>query len=150
MGLTKTTDSSVIEHSSLCGPLGILLAVLLVCTFSRQYDACCSLTSCAQLDSVYVLVIAWGVCIVQCVSLKFVGWSMVVSVTWQYFQRFAGQWSPGNIVWNCRSESPLSQFLVSLAIVATMAVEFAVFLPRTKSFNVLATYCDRVYSIFVT
>ena len=28
-----------------------------------------------------------------------------------------------------------------------MAVEFAVFLPRTKGFNVLATYCGRAYSI---
>jgi len=28
-----------------------------------------------------------------------------------------------------------------------MAVEFAVFLPCTKSFNVLATYCGRAYRI---
>ena len=28
-----------------------------------------------------------------------------------------------------------------------MAVEFAVFLPRTKSFNVLAIYCSRAYGI---
>ena len=28
-----------------------------------------------------------------------------------------------------------------------MAVEFAVFLPVTKGFNVLATYCGRAYSI---
>ena len=26
-----------------------------------------------------------------------------------------------------------------------MAVEFAVFLPRTKGFNILATYCGRAY-----
>ena len=28
-----------------------------------------------------------------------------------------------------------------------MAVEFAMFLPRTKSFNVLAIYCSRAYGI---
>ena len=61
----------------------------------------------------------------------------------------AVQLNPGNIIFaSYRSTSGVSRFLVGPAVVsAIMAVEFAVFLPHTKCFNVLAIYCSRAYSI---
>ena len=79
---------------------------------------------------------------------------MVVMVPLQYFQfmnceGFAMQWSPENIILaSCRSISRISQFFSWSSLCSViMAVEFAVFLPRTKGFNVMVTYCGRAYSI---
>ena len=60
------------------------------------------------------------------------------------------QLNPGNIIFaSCRSTSRVSRFFTqsSRCSAMIMAVEFAVFLPPTKSFNVLAIQCSRAYGI---
>ena len=75
---------------------------------------------------------------------------MVVMVPRQYFQLMncegsAVQRSPGNIIFaSCRSIGRVSWFLVGLAVVPQLWQEN---LPRTKTSNVLPTYCSRAYSI---
>ena len=59
------------------------------------------------------------------------------------------QQSPGNIIFaSCRSIGHVSWFLVGLGVVLQLWQEnLPCFLPRTKTFNVLPTYCSRAYSI---
>ena len=54
----------MIGRFSSCGPLGVLLALVLVSTISRHSDICYRLSSCAQLD--YGCVCACS-CVVMCI-----------------------------------------------------------------------------------
>ena len=70
-----------------CGPLGILLVLILVYTVSRHCDTCSSLSSCAQLDSGCACACSCVGCVLYvCESLKFEGGTMMVMVLRQYFQ----------------------------------------------------------------
>ena len=65
----------MIGRLSFCGPLGILLALIPVCTVSRHCDTSSSLSSCAQLNYGCVCVCScMGMCIVGVGVIKICGW----------------------------------------------------------------------------
>ena len=66
---------------------GVLLALIIVCTFSRHCDTCSSLSSCAQLNSGCVCACnCVGMCIVGVYDIKLESGAMMVKVLRQYFQ----------------------------------------------------------------
>ena len=73
----------MIGRSSFFGPLGVFLALMLVCTVFSHPDTCCLAVHSLTL---VVVVVVWGWALYVCVSLKFEGGTMMVMVPRQYFQ----------------------------------------------------------------
>ena len=77
----------MIRRSSFCGPLAVLLALIVVCTVSRH---CAVLLASLPMHGltmvVRVLVVVWRFVLYVCESLIFVGGSVMVMVLQQYFQ----------------------------------------------------------------
>ena len=67
----------MIGRSSFCGPLGVLLVLILICTVSRTVILVLAFSSSAQVDSGCVCAgRCVGMCIYVCESLKFEGGTM--------------------------------------------------------------------------
>ena len=135
MGLTKTTNLSYDWMLQ-------LLALTLVCTVSRHYDTCSSLSSCVQLDSGFVCACSCvGVCI-MCVNYQIWKWGYGGhggTGSEYYYQLWdcecsAVQWSPGNIIESCDDSMSACIFLWKLLCrSAAMTTLFLWYYKRKKA-----------------